>query len=83
MATFFAIQAVAKHFQGVRILLRTDNISVVAHINYMGETRSLQLIALVKELWSWCLYRKATIIAQHLPGLENVPADFLSRNRTD
>ena len=83
MAAFFAIQAFTKHLQGVRILLRTDNTSVVANINHMGGTRSPQLIALVKELWSWCLRQKTTIIAQHLPGLENVTADFLSRHISD
>ena len=83
MAAFFAIQAFTKQLQGVRILLRTDNISVVAHVNHMGGTRSPQLIALVKELWAWCLHRKTTVIAQHLPGLENVTADFLSRHISD
>ena len=83
MAASFAIQAFTKHLRGVRILLRTDNTSVVAHLNHMGGTRSPRLIALVKELWSWCLHRKTTVIAQHLPGLKNVTADFLSRHISD
>ena len=82
-AAFFAIKAFGKHRQGLSLLLLTDNVSVVAHINYMGGTRSPLLTALVKEMWLWCLQRSITVVAQHLPGLENVTADFLSRHLSD
>ena len=83
MAAFFAIKAFAKECQQISILLLTDNISVVAHINRMGGTKSLQLTSQVKDLWEWCLQRQLTVTAQHLPGLENVTADYLSRHLTD
>ena len=83
MAAFFAIKAFAKECQQVSILLLTDNISVVAHINKMGGTKSVQLTSQVKELWAWCLQRQITVTAQHLPDLDNVTADYLSRHLTD
>ena len=76
-AAFFVIKEFAKHRQGLSILLLTDNVSVIAHINHMGGTRSPLLTALVKEMWLWCLQRSIRVVAQHLPGLENVTADLI------
>ena len=83
MAAFFAIKAFAKNCRQISILLLTDNISVVAHVNKMGGTKSTLLTSQVKDLWAWCLQREITVTAQHLPGLENVTADYLSRHLSD
>ena len=83
MAALFAIKSFAKRRQQISVLLLTDNISVVAHVNKMGGTKSPQLISQVKELWAWCLQRHITVTAQHLPGLDNVTADFLFRHFVD
>ena len=40
LAAFYAIKAFVKEKQQVSILLLTDNMSVVAHANRMGGTRS-------------------------------------------
>ena len=81
-AAFFAIcKAQARPV----ILLLTDNVSVVAHvhINHMGGTRSPLLhgqrdVAVVSSD-----LEEYIVVAQHLPGLENVTADFLSRHLSD
>ena len=83
LAAFYAIKAFVKEKQQVSILLLTDNMSVVAHVNRMGGTRSPLLVSQVIDLWSWCLQRHITITAQHIPGLENVTADYLSRHLRD
>ena len=49
----------------------------------MGGTKSPLITAQVKELWSWCLQRKISVKAQHLPGVKNVMADYLSRHLRD
>ena len=46
-------------------------------------TKSKILVTILKELWLWCIDREITITAQHLPGLENVRADFMSRHLSD
>ena len=35
----------------------------------------MDLVDLAKSLWMWCLERNIHIIAQHLPGVQNVIAD--------
>ena len=75
-----------KDQEGVSILILLDNQSVVAHINKMGGTRSQDLIALTRRIWTWCLERKLQLSAQHIPGKLNLTADFLTRflrDRTD
>lgn len=32
---------------------------------------------LAKEIWEWCLTRNLYISAYHIPGHENIAADFL------
>jgi hypothetical protein len=52
----------------------------------LGGTISKELVDLAKSLWMWCLERNIHIIAQHLPGVQNVVADAESRtmiNRSD
>lgn len=45
----------------------------------MGGQDQTPLTALAKEVWVWCLERRLDIRAQHLPGKQNITADFLSR----
>jgi hypothetical protein len=51
--------------RGQHLLIRTDNTSVVAHINHRGGLRSMALHQITKVI--------------HLPGVENQAADLLSR----
>ena len=39
------------------------------------------LNSLTKTIWQFCAEREIWLSACHLPGVENVEADFLSRNR--
>ena len=45
LAAFYAIKAFIKNCQGISVLLRTDNMSVVTYVNRMGGTRSPLLTA--------------------------------------
>ena len=65
------------------MLVKSDNTTVVSHINRMGGMKSPLLVCLVKELWQWCLQRTIQLRAEHLPGKENLMADFLSRHLRD
>ena len=35
------------------------------------------------KVWNWCIERKSTIHAEHLPGVVNVQADWELQYRTD
>ena len=41
------------------------------------------LVNIAKELWHWCLQRRTALKAQHLPGKENLNADFMSHHLRD
>ena len=60
-------------------LLQMDNTTAVAYINKRGGTKSDQLTQLALEIWKLCQSHKISLVAQYLPGLENVEADAESR----
>ena len=83
LAALYRIKAFARSNSNLHILLLIDNITTVAHINRLGGTKSQVLVQIVKELWQWCLNQGITLTAQHLPGLQNIRADFMLRYLTD
>ena len=83
LAAQFALRAFLKNVRDVSVLLKSDNVTTVAYINHLGGTRSGVLVNISKELWLWCLQRGIALKAQHLPGKENLNADFMSRHLRD
>ena len=70
LAAFDALQCFASH--SLRICLLTDNSPVVGYINKMGGMASPSLNHLTRKLWVWCLEREIFVVAQHIPGKDNV-----------
>ena len=66
---------------GQSVLIRSDIMTVVSFINYQGGTHSSSLCRLALDLWEWCLQRKIFLQAAHIPGEDNIVADFLSRGK--
>lgn len=60
-------------------LFKTDNSTVLSHIDTMGGMHSKQLNDHPIKIWNWCIKREIFIAAQYLPGCENFYADLLSR----
>ena len=83
LAATYAVQALAKDNQNLVIQLLVDNSTTVAYINHMGGTKSPQLCHLARTLWDWCLQRGILLAAKHIPGVQNVQADRLSRSIVD
>lgn len=83
LAVFYALKSFLKKEESIDVLIKSDNIAVVSHINKLGGTRSPGLIAQTKQIFAWCLQRQIRVSAQHLPGKENLMADFLSRHLRD
>ncbi|XP_033633155.1 uncharacterized protein LOC117294748 [Asterias rubens] len=71
------------HFQsdvrGRAVLVRCDNATVVAYINHQGGTRSGRLCALAWDVIHCFTQQGTALSAVHIPGVENVTADALSR----
>jgi hypothetical protein len=80
-AVLRALKHLAPFLKGRHILVRSDNKSVVYHINHQGGTRSSQSLQVSQELLTWAFPRFASIRAMHIPGVSNVVPDFLSRHR--
>ena len=83
LATFLAIKAFGKAWQNVTILLRLDNVTAVSYINQKGGTVSQLLCQLALTIWTWCVERNITLLAEHLPGHLNIQADEESRTAKD
>ena len=80
-AVILALQGFEDLVKGHAVLVRTDNKTVVAYINHQGGTHSQSLCRLALDLWEWCLPRGIHLSASHIPGEENLLADFLSRGK--
>ena len=55
----------------------------MTYINKMGDNRSPILSSLAFELWTWCLQRRTSITARHIPGIQNIQADQELRTVVD
>ena len=62
-----------------RVLVKSDNSTVVSYINKQGGTRSEVLCMETRKLILWCLNIGTKLSAVHIPGTENTLADNLSR----
>lgn len=82
-AAFFALRSLVPKMRDACILLRLDNVTAIAFLNRMGGTHSQDLSDLAVETWKWCIRRNIFIHAEHLPGKENVEADWESRHIHD
>ncbi len=72
-----------KHFlpfiKGHRVLVRTDNTTVVAYLNWQGGLRSLPLHMLARKLILWSNANLLSLRVTHVHGVMNKGADLLSR----
>ena len=82
-AAFFALKSFAKDQINKVICLKIDNSTAVAYLNNKGGTHSHQLLQLTLEIWHWCETKRLYLLAQHVPGKNNVVADEESRKMRD
>ncbi len=66
---------------GYHIIVWTDNMAVVSHINRQGGSRSRTLDRLARHLLLWSQDNFLSLKAVHVPGVQNLAADFLSRQK--
>ena len=83
LAAFLAIQCFAKQERSINILVKMDTVTAVTYLNKMGGTHSLDLCQLALSMWAWCLQWDIYLMAEHLPGKENLVADEESRMMKD
>jgi len=83
LAAFLALQCFAKHSRGTTVQMKLDNVTAVTYINKLGGTHSQPLCQLVLTIWDWCIQRDVYLVAEHLPGKDNITADRESRSTRD
>jgi hypothetical protein len=62
-----------------RLLVKSDNSTVVYYINKQGGTRFPTLCLHTMKLITWCIKHAVILQVIHIPGMDNVQADNLSR----
>ena len=65
------------------VCIHSDNMTAISYLNEYGGCHNVQLNELSRSIWSWYISRSIDITALHIPGIDNVNADALSRNFND
>ena len=77
---YLALQTFAKGWANTNIRVMCDiNTTAVNVNNRMGTTHSDSCNSLAKEIWEWCIARDIWVSVAHIPGTQNLIADFESR----
>ena len=82
-AVLLGLRTFFDQHENSEILIKSDNTTAIAYINRMGGSKSVESEKLATEIWKFCEERHLWILATHNPGVENVEADFMSRNFTE
>ncbi len=80
-AVFLALMYFLPVLGGYHVIVRTDNMAVVSNINRQEGSRSRTLDRLARRLLLWSQDKFLSLRAVHVPGILNLVADFLSRQK--
>ena len=81
LAIHLGLLTFAKNMNSTHIRIMCDNTSAVNIINHMGTSHSDSCNSMAKTIWEWCMYRNIWISIAHIPGKQNLVADFESRRQ--
>ena len=79
LAVYYSLRSFKNYFQNKHVKISSDSQVGVQIINKMGTTKSSICNDIVKNIWLFCVKNKIWITAAHIPGAENVIADYQSR----
>ena len=77
-AVFLAIRSFQSHLVNKRVLVASDNATVVSYLNKQGRTHSLEMCLMIWRLMAFCNPRAILRRARHIQGCLNVIEDTLS-----
>ncbi len=80
-AVFLALKYFLPVLGEHHVIVRTDNMAVVSHINRQGGSRSRTLDRLARHILLWSQDKFLSLRAVHVPGVLNLADDFLSRQK--
>ena len=73
---YYSLRSFKTYFQNKYVKIFSDSLVGVQVINKMGTTKSSICNDIVKNIWLFCVKNKILITAAHIPGAENVIADY-------
>jgi hypothetical protein len=80
LAAYFVLKSFLKDVMGTHIKMMIDNTTAVSVINNMGTCHSDPCNSIACQIWTLCEENGIWLTAAHIPGKENVTADYESRN---
>ena len=79
LAILLALRSFSDRIQNKNVKIMSDNTSAVAYINNMGGIKSEKCNSVALVIWNWCVENNVWIVCTHIPGIDNIEADRLSR----
>ena len=79
-AVEFGLKSLCSHLSSCGIKIMSDNTTAIAYINKGGGTKSGECNEVTLDIWEWCATKNIWPLACHVPGVENVQADYESRH---
>lgn len=79
---FIALTKFCADIRNAHVRLYMDNSVAVTYISKMGG-KIASLNDLTVSIWKFCMDRNLWLSANHIAGVENIEADFLSRHKND
>ncbi|CAB4032873.1 Transposon Ty3-G Gag-Pol poly, partial [Paramuricea clavata] len=79
LAIFLGLQTFAKNLNNTHIRIMCDNTTAVNVINHMGTSHSDICNNMAKQIWEWCIDKNIWLTVAHIPGKQNLVADYESR----
>ena len=79
LGVYYSLRSLKTFFQNKHVKIFLDSQVRVQITNKMETTKSSNCNDIVKNIWLFCVENKILITAAHIPGAENVIADYESR----
>ncbi len=79
LAILLGLQTFGKDKNGSHIRILCDNTTAVNILNHMGTSHSEPCNRMAKMIWEWCISKSIWISIAHIPGKQNLMADYESR----
>lgn len=83
LAILYSLRSLFDDTSNTHFMVLCDNTTAVAYLNKGGGTWSDNCNVVSRLIWDWCQKRSNWITVGHIPGVQNIDADFASRNFTD
>ena len=80
LAIHYGLKSLCREIQNEGLKILSDNTTAVAYLCNGGGTRSTICNDITKNIWNWCETQNVWIMVGHIPGIDNVDADYESRH---